>query len=166
MLPIKAILALLLTALVWSDSSSARSGIDLHWLWDDRCLGCHGHSADFARAMLHVEEGELRGVHHETDLRTFLHNHYLAGMEVDAVYRMLMAQARTPPRFSEECRRCHDSAVDLVRESAELRDGVLYSRKSGRVMREFLDGHRHLDAADAAFFDELLTRIASEVYRP
>ncbi len=25
------------------------SGLDLHWLWEDRCKDCHGHSADFAR---------------------------------------------------------------------------------------------------------------------
>ena len=23
------------------------SGIDLHWLWQDRCAACHGHSVEF-----------------------------------------------------------------------------------------------------------------------
>src|SRR5690606_35841898 len=79
----------------------AADAIDLHRLWDGRCAECHGHSAEFARSLLTVNEGRLAGRHHRDDLATFLHNHYLAGSHVDEVYAMLLAQVVTPPRFAE-----------------------------------------------------------------
>jgi len=142
------------------------SGIDLHWLWHDRCAACHGHSADFARKFLRVSSGELQGWHHVLDLRRFLHTHYLAGHEVDAVYTMLLAQTSTPPRFKDECSDCHDTAAELVRDSLELRDGVLYSRNTGDPVRLFLDHHRELSPDDVEFFITALTRVAQEIYRP
>jgi hypothetical protein len=75
------------------------SDIDLHWLWDDRCAACHGHAGDFTRKFLNVSGGELQGPHHVNDLRRFLHNHYLAGNEVEAIYNMLLAQAINQARF-------------------------------------------------------------------
>jgi hypothetical protein len=142
------------------------SGIDLHWLWHDRCAACHGHSADFSRKFLSVSGGTLQGHHHVHDLRRFLHTHYLAGHEVDAVYTMLLAQAGTPPRFQDECSICHDTAVDLVRDSLQLRDGVLYSRNTGRPVRRILDHHQELDRDDVEFFINVLTRVAYEIFRP
>jgi hypothetical protein len=41
----------------------------------------------------------LQGPHHVNDLRRFLHNHYLAGNEVEAIYNMLLAQAINQARF-------------------------------------------------------------------
>src|SRR5690606_5350098 len=79
----------------------AADAVDLHRLWDGRCAECHGHSAEFARSLLTVNEGRLAGRHHRDDLATFLHNHYLAGSHVDEVYAMLLAQVVTPPRFAE-----------------------------------------------------------------
>jgi len=76
------------------------SNIDLHWLWDDRCDTCHGHAGDFARKFLSVSSGELQGPHHVHNLHWFLHNHYLAGNEVDAVYNMLLAQTNNQARFN------------------------------------------------------------------
>ena len=35
------------------------TGIDLHWLWDDRCAACHGHSGDFSRKSLSVSSGRF-----------------------------------------------------------------------------------------------------------
>jgi hypothetical protein len=142
------------------------TGIDLHWLWDDRCAVCHGHAGDFARKFLSVSSGRLEGRHHVNDLHQFLHNHYLAGNEVDAVYNMLLAQAGNQARFKGECASCHDTATRFVRSSLELRDGILYSRKSGQPVRSFLDHHRELNAGDIEFFLNLLTRVANEVYRP
>ena len=142
------------------------SNIDLQWLWDDSCDACHGHAGDFARKFLSVSSGELQGPHHVHDLRRFLHNHYLAGNEVDAVYNMLFAQANNPARYKGECVSCHGTAARFVRDSLELRDGVLYSRKSGRLVSRFLDHHMELNPDDAAFFTNLLTRVAREVYRP
>jgi len=141
----------------------AADAVDLHRLWDGRCAECHGHSAEFARSLLTVNDGRLEGRHHRDDLATFLHNHYLAGSHVDEVYTMLLAQAVTPPRFAEECRTCHGSAADFVRDSLVIRDGVLHGRTSSEPVREFLAGHRGLEDADAAFFAELLERVAREV---
>jgi hypothetical protein len=139
---------------------------DLHWLWDDRCATCHGHAGEFARKFLRVSGNELQGVHHVHDLRRFLHNHYLVGNDVDAVYSMLFAQANTQARFKRECVSCHDTAASLVRNSLELRDGVLYSRNSGHPVNRFLDHHRGLNPDDVEFFTSLLTRIAHEIWRP
>ena len=142
------------------------SDIDLHWLWDDRCAACHGHAGDFSRNFLRVYNGELQGPHHVHDLRRFLHNHYLAGNEVDAVYNMLLAQVNNQARFKGECVSCHDTAATFVRNSLELRDGVLYSRNSGRPVSRFLGHHMELNTDDVEFFVNLLTRVAHEVYRP
>jgi len=146
--------------------SARAAGIDLHWLWDDRCADCHGHAGDFARRFLSVSEGRLQGWHHVNDLRRFLHNHYLSANEVDAVYAMLLAQAASQARFRQECAHCHDSAAGLVRTSLELRDGILISRRSGRPVRGFLEHHRGLKSDDVDFFVKLLTRVSNEIYRP
>ena len=142
------------------------SGTDLHWLWDDRCAACHGHAGDFSRKSLSVSSGKLQGRHYVHDLRLFLNNHYLAGNEVDAVYNMLLAQANNQARFKVECTSCHDTAAKFVRNSLELRDGALYSRNSGRPVRQFLDHHMGLNPDDVEYFMNLLTRVAHEVYRP
>jgi hypothetical protein len=155
-----------LVAAVLAIPAVRASDIDLHWLWDDRCAACHGHAGDFARKFLSVSSGELHGAHHVHDLRRFLHNHYLAGNEVDAVYNMLFAQANSQARFKGECASCHDTAATLVRNSLELRDGVLYSRNSGHPVSSFLDHHMGLNSDDVEFFTNLLTRVAHEVYRP
>lgn len=158
--------SIVLVATVLTIPAARASGTDLHWLWDDRCAACHGHAGDFARNYLVITSGELQGRHHIHDLRRFLHNHYLAGIEVDAVYNMLLAQANNQARFKGECIGCHDTASGLVRNSLELRDGVLYSRNSGLPVSRFLDHHMELNPDDVEFFLKLLTRVAHEVYRP
>ena len=161
-----------LGACIWSAAvalsigSESATGIDLHRMWDDRCLECHGHSAAFARNSLSVSGGELQGRHHVDDLRTFMGNHYLAESEVDAVYGMLLAQASSPARFREECGGCHQSAADFARESLELRDDVLYGRSSGQAVREFLMHHRELEPQDIEYFEDVLTRVTREVRGP
>jgi len=141
-------------------------GIDLHWLWDDRCNECHGHAGQFSRQFLSVTNGQLQGRHHVRDLRRFMQNHYLIDSEVDAVYNMLLAQANTPARFKLECSSCHDNAARFVRQSLELRDGLLYSRQSNQPARLFLNHHRALEPDEVEFYIKLLTRVAHEVYRP
>ena len=142
------------------------TGIDLHRLWDSRCVECHGHAGEFARAFLTVSGNELQGKHHVHDLRRFMHNHYLADSEVDAVYDMLLAQAGTQDRFRNECSSCHESAATLVRKSLIFHDGVLGNRDSGRTVRSFLEHHRGLTPSDVDFYVTLLNRVASEIYRP
>lgn len=156
----------LVTVLLSPAPLAGASGLDLHWLWEDRCLDCHGHSADFARKHLRVVAGKLQGTHHIHDLSRFLTNHYLAGMEVEAVYEMLLAQASTPPRFREECSSCHDTAYHFVRDRLSLQDGVLYGKISDQAVDTFLQHHRNLEEEDIDFFAKLLQRIAREAYRP
>jgi cytochrome c5 len=149
-----------------SSLAAQPSGQDLHRLWDSRCNDCHGHSGDFARRFLTISNGELQGRHPIHDLRRFLANHYVPDNEVDAVYRMLLAQADTPPRYREQCQRCHDAAADLVRDTLIFRDGVLRGRESGQPIHDLLAGHKKVSADDVEFFASLLIRVATEVYRP
>ena len=164
------ILITLLFAKVFANTASAteevRTGRDLHRLWDSNCVTCHGHSADFSRKFLKVSDGKLLGPLYGNNLRLFLHNHYLAGKEVDAIYNMLLAQVGTQPRFHQECSGCHATAAKFVRESLILRDGELYSRNLENSISSFLASHRKLNEQDVSFFVELLTRVAHEVYRP
>jgi len=142
------------------------SGVDLHWLWDNQCAECHGHSAEFAQKFLSVSNGQLQGRHHVQGLRVFMRSHYTSNFEVEAVHEMLLAQAMTESRFKQECSQCHGSAAALVRQSVLLRDEVLLSRGSGQPIRIFLQQHRKLDANDVDFYMNLLNRVAGEVYRP
>jgi hypothetical protein len=138
--------------------------IDLHWLWENRCVDCHGHAGEFAREFLTDANGELQGRHHVHDLRHFMQNHYLNADEVDAVYNMLLAQTRTQARFKNECSRCHGSAATFVRQSLKLRDGQLTSLQSGRSIRKYLATHQDLKPNDVEFFVKQLTRVANEVH--
>ena len=147
-------------------SKGLASGIDLHWLWDNQCAECHGHSAEFSRKFLTVANGQLQGIHHVQGLRNFMRNHYTSNTEVDAVYEMLLAQALTKPRFKQECGNCHGSAASFVRQSVVLQDEDLLSRKSGQPIQTFLQQHRQMDTNDIDFFMSLLNRVAREVYRP
>ena len=147
-------------------SKAGASGIDLHWMWDNRCAECHGHSAEFARKFLQVKNDRLQGRHHVEDFRLFLRNHYVSTNEADAVYEMLLAQVRTQPRFKLECGNCHGQASTFVRSTMLLQNGVLLSRESKQPIRRFMDHHRGLQADDIDFFVNLLTRVADEVYRP
>jgi hypothetical protein len=142
------------------------SGIDLHWMWDNRCAECHGHSAEFARKFLRVKNGQLQGRHHVENFRLFLRNHYVSTSEADAIYEMLLAQVRTEPRFMRECGNCHGQASTFVRRTMLLQNGVLISRESKQPISRFMDDHRGLQADDIEFFVNLLTRVAGEVYRP
>jgi hypothetical protein len=150
----KTVLCLLLA--VMSNAQVLVAGTDLHWLWDDRCAECHGHSGEFARRFLRAADGELSGPHRGKNLRNFMRHHYLQAGEVDAVYAMLLAQAQTQPRFQAECGGCHGSAAQLVRASMTLR------LLSGQTVQHFLQGHRGLQTGDIEFYVSLLTRVAIE----
>ncbi len=137
--------------------------VDVHRLWDRRCAECHSHAGDFARKYLHVEDDRLVGRHPVRDVRKFLDKHYPPGDQVDAVYRMLKAQAATIPRFAAECGGCHGRAADFARESLVMREDQLHARAAGLPLAEFLASHRGLDASDVEFFTVLLERVEAEV---
>lgn len=145
---------------------SASPELDIHWLWDDRCASCHGHSAEFARKFLGVSDGKLQGRHHVGDLHLFLNNHYLAGQSVDDVYAMLLAQVTNQARFKKECSGCHQNAASFVRETLQREGAILKIRKSDESVEGFLKNHRGLSEEDIDFYTALLTRIAKEVDLP
>ena len=58
------------------------AGLDLHWLWDDRCAECHGHSSEFARRLT-WRSGELVLAHPIGDPLHFLRHHYPPADEVE-----------------------------------------------------------------------------------
>ena len=147
-------------------SLGATEQVDLHALWDDRCAECHGHSAEFARRFLQISDGRLQGRHHVDNLQLFISRHYSTPAQAAAIYAMLQAQVATPPLFRQHCSRCHDSAASLVRNTAILRDGVLFSRHSGQPMQQFLSNHRNLTAEEIDFYHRLLTRVAAETGQP
>lgn len=138
------------------------SAQDLHKLWDDRCVTCHGHAGEFSRKFLSVHNGKLQGRHHVDNLKLYLNNHYLSGHAVEPVYNMLLAQASNKPRFKNECSMCHKDAASFVRETLVFSDGVLVSRKLKTSVRDFLGGHRKLQPEDVDFYMKQLTRIAHE----
>lgn len=138
-------------------------GVDLHAMWDDRCGSCHGHSAEFARKFLSVEEGRLQGRHADRDLGRFMQNHYLKNNEIEPVLAMLRAQVETPPLFQARCEHCHGLAAELARRSLEFRHGIVYGRETGQPLREFLEHHVKLEADQVEFFTALLTRVKHEV---
>jgi len=138
---------------------------DLHWLWDDRCAECHGHSAEFARKYLTADKNQLQGRHHVQDLQLFLGNHYTPQRDVDAVYDMLLAQVKTAPRYRDECSTCHGGAAAFIRVAIALHEGTLLSRATNRPIVEFMQSHRGLGPDDIEFFVELLNRVAAEVNR-
>ncbi len=158
--------AAVLTGVLLLTTKAGATGIDLHWMWDNRCAECHGHSAEFARKFLQVKNDRLQGRHYVENLRLFLRNHYVSAGEADTVYEMLLAQVRTEPRFKHECANCHGQASTFVRSTMLLQNGVLLSRESKQPISRFMDDHRGLQADDIEFFVNLLTRVAGEVYWP
>ena len=150
-------------ALMASSLSAWTAEVDLHRSWDDRCAECHGHAGEFARKHLRVRDGILEGYHEQRDLRQFMHNHYAAGADVEAIYDMLLAQASTEARFKSECGGCHAKASDLVRTNVVRSDGMLSGRSSGKPLTMFLQGHGGLREDDVPFFVQLLDRIEAEV---
>jgi hypothetical protein len=155
-------LAFLLSAAVFTTNALA---VDLHKLWDSRCSECHGHSGEFARKYLTVEDGQVIGQHPTRRVRLFLENHYPPGGQVEAIYLMLKAQTETGPRFKDECGRCHKTAAEFVRGSIVVRNDQLYGVDSNEPVADFLLGHRELSAEDADFFSSLLARVVAEVGR-
>lgn len=159
----RVLFALIVAMLVFA--APAR-GFDLHRFWDLTCGSCHGHSAEFARRFLSVKDGRLQGRHHVDDLRTFLGNHYLPPGLVEPVYNMLLSQRETGPLFRAKCAGCHKTAAELVRESIELRGGVLTGRETQRPVAEYLQRHGKLTPSEQAAMVAVLARIESEVRLP
>lgn len=149
--------------LAWTQAGA--DGLDLHWLWDDRCAECHGHAADFARRL--DRSGEELSVRHPIgDMRAFLRHHYPPADEVEALYQMLRAQAGSPGRFREDCSGCHGPASALARDMLGFAGGTVVVLPSGDPLATALARHRGIASGQQAFYLELLERVAREVHRP
>lgn len=157
--------AALVSALFLSLIAAGAGGaptLDLHAYWDDRCSGCHGHAAAFARSTLQVRDGRLAGRHHRDDLAGFLRGHYLNDELVAPVSAMLLAQLTTPPLFSRKCGACHGTAADFVRGSLDLRDDQLVGRRNGLPLADFLRRHGNLAPPEVPAMVDALRRVRRE----
>lgn len=157
---------LLLCVVLAASASAASSAVDLHDYWDQRCQVCHGHSSEFARRFLRVEQGRLVGVHHRDDLDVFLRNHYLTDSLVAPVSAMLAAQVTTPPLFAQKCSRCHGTAAEFARRSLVISGGALISAPSGRKVADTLATHGGLEPNDVPVVVDRLTQVRNEVSHP
>jgi hypothetical protein len=157
------LLVLLVSASV---ASAAPAEVDLHDYWDQRCSYCHGHSSEFARRFLRIEQGRLRGVHRRDDLDGFLRNHYLTEQLVAPVRAMLMAQLTTKPLFGQKCAGCHGTAAAFARQSLGVVNGVLVGTASGIKVADYLASHGRLEPHDVPILVETLQRVRGEVASP
>ncbi len=158
--------ALIVFLLFASQSTAAPAVVDLHDYWDQRCSYCHGHSSEFARRFLRVDQGRLHGVHHRDDLDAFLRNHYLTEQLVAPVRAMLMAQLTTKPLFGEKCAGCHETAAAFARKSLDIVSGVLVGSASGIKVVDYLASHGRLESHEVPVMVDTLLRVRHEVTNP
>ena len=159
----KKLAVLLLLMLATPFVSAAPMEVDLHEHWDQRCQVCHGHSGQFARKFLRVENGRLLGTHHGNDLDVFLRNHYLTDKLVEPMRAMLTAQVTTPPLFAQKCAGCHGTAATSARRSLAFSNGSLVGVSSGRKVADLLSSHGGLAPDEVLIVVESLTRVRGEV---
>lgn len=156
--PILGVFAIVLAAIFAGPGRA--DDTDLHALFEARCMTCHGHSGDFARRMLSVEQGRVVGSRGQP-LETFLGRHQggLPGTEVDRLLALFLEQIDSGAVFRDRCLTCHGTARSFAQVHLILRDDVLYGRYSGRPVAAFLTGHGRLDAAGAEQMTEALSDI-------
>lgn len=131
--------------------------------WDNRCEECHGDADEFSRRFLWAIDGQLQGQHHVDNLRLFMGNHYIPEHEIEAIHDMLLAQANTLARFTDECSSCHDSAEEFVHKSIATRISGMVGVESGALVSEFLQTHQDLEEADAEFYTRLIARVLDQI---
>jgi hypothetical protein len=134
---------------------------DFHQTFEARCLSCHGHAGEFARASLTENNGVLKGARSGREIAAFLRGHAggLNPAEIDLFIVTFTRQLQSGGFFRDRCDICHDRAYDLARLRLILRDGRLVGRYSGRDMASFLPGHARMTAAEADLMLEILTEL-------
>ena len=137
--------------------------VDLHAHWDQRCQSCHGHAGAFARRFLRIENDQLVGAHHNSNLDAFLRNHYLNDELVAPVTAMLKAQVASRPLFNQKCAGCHGTAAEFARLSLLIKDGVLIRKSNGRKVVDDLASHGRLKPDEVQIVIDSLTRVRLEV---
>lgn len=153
-------LALAVSTLVLS--AGAASALDVHSFWDSRCVECHGHAGQFARAHLKVVDGRLAGASVNRDLARFLTQHESSGAYAKPLYDMLLAQAQTPPLFQQKCSGCHGTAASYALANLVLDDGVAKTRIAHRPVVEVLARHGKVTADEARTIAASLARVLVE----
>lgn len=134
---------------------------DYHALFEARCMGCHGHAADFARETLQLTpEGAVVGSDGRP-LAAFLSRHKggLPPEQIERLLAMFARQIEAQALFRNRCSTCHDRAREFTRLDLILRDGALWGRYSGRPVASFLPGHARLTAEEAAEMTRMLAEI-------
>lgn len=144
-------------------TTAASATVDLHRFWDNRCAECHGHSADFARRHLKVENGELTGPHHKSGMEQFIERHEAGSAQASSIYRMLLAQASTGPVYQTRCGGCHEPAAELARKTLASADGKLIVKSTGRPLEDLLQRHGKLTPDERKTVMDALTRVLAEV---
>ncbi|MDJ0945895.1 MAG: hypothetical protein QNJ30_20705 [Kiloniellales bacterium] len=137
-------------------------------LFHERCGRCHDEAGSFAAAHLRFDAGVLRTRRSGKALQTFLRGHpgRLDAAELEALLAALAAIVTTGGQFRQRCAICHGEATHFARGRLVVRDGRLLGRYSGRDVEAFLPGHGRLDAEGAAFFGDLLRRVAEREAQP
>ena len=139
--------------------AGARDGFAI---WDSRCEECHGDPAVFASKYLWDIDGQLQGQHHIDNLNLFMGNHYIPDHEIEAIRNMLLSQANSPLRFTNECSSCHGDVKDFIDKSLWVGRGGITGMDTGMDLREFLPTHQDLQPEDVSFYQKLLARIAGK----
>ncbi|MDU8911613.1 hypothetical protein [Aestuariicoccus sp. MJ-SS9] len=124
---------------------------DIHAVFEERCLECHGHMGPFVEDHLRLENDVLTGAA-TPDLAAFLRQHE-GGLNTDELAVFLQTaeqQIRAEGFFRERCALCHDRARVFVRKKMIVKDGMLVDRYSGRNIGMFMRGHARITPEEAA----------------
>lgn len=142
-----------------TQSQAQTPAVDPHRLFEERCIGCHGHAGEFARAHLQLTGTSVVGTKVRGDLSTFLRRHQggVTAPEAAALIDAFRRQLQGGGLFQERCGACHKRAYQLARLHLILVDGKLMGRYSGRDMAAFLPTHGARTTEEAEqLFDMLL----------
>lgn len=137
--------------------------VDPYAIYEERCAGCHeAHAGDFTSKNLMVRDGDLIGRTTLEEVGAFLASGHaqLTQEHAAALLKHFSAIATTGRLFQDKCRVCHDRAVSIARKNLTIKNGDLYGRYTGRIIREFLNEHGRL-AGDEA--DRILSAFKRQI---
>lgn len=147
----------------WFHNSAGAA--DFHRIFEDRCLSCHGHAGDFARAALADKDGILIGTRSGRPVAEYLRKHAggLSPTEIDLFSETFRQQLKFGAFYRQNCDICHDRAYELVRLRLILDDGKLMGRYTGRDIAAFLPNHARMTLAEAQMMLDRLTALRDGV---
>lgn len=134
-------------------------------LFQEHCGRCHSRAGVLLRESLEVVDGTLRTKKSGKELQAFVAGHFgrRSQQDIEAITAALLRISRREGRFQQRCGICHSSAEDLARHELMLTGGELRGRYSGRDIGEFLQRHGTSSPEEAAFFEDVLRRIAQSL---